>query len=184
MPRFPKARRKNKTVSVFEQAHRFYGQAFEVTSTRELADSMAEWGDLAPPERTFTLTHLLYLNLMAQAGTHLLLRKVWETVEDLADEMEDQADRGEDDGEDDGEEEEGDDDGDSDGDGQEVDDLEEDDEPGEDNDDDAEAVLKPASPLEHAAPSARPPGVTIPVAVTPAVEDDEEDDDLDEGNEG
>ncbi|MBC8424824.1 hypothetical protein H8E07_11940 [bacterium] len=178
MPRFPKARRKNKTVSVFEQAHRFYGQAFEVTSTRELADSMAEWGDLAPPERTFTLTHLLYLNLMAQAGTHLLLRKVWETVEDLADEMEDQADRGgDDDGEDDGEEE-GDDDGDSDGDGQEVNDLE------EDEDDDAEAVLKPASPLEHAAPSARPPGVTIPVAVTPPVDDDEEDDDLDEGNEG
>ena len=176
MPRFPKARRKNKSVSVFEQAHRFYGQAFEVTSTRELADSMAEWGDLAPPERTFTLTHLLYLNLMAQAGTHLLLRKVWETVEDLADEMEDQAgDRG--DGDDD----------------QDADDLEDEDpaEDGEDGDD--EAVIKPASPLQHAAPSARPPGVTIPAMVTPPVDDDDPDDDqdddpepddLDEGDEG
>ena len=172
MARFPKARRKNKTVSVFEQAHRFYGQAFEVTSTRELADSMAEWGDLAPPERTFTLTHLLYLNLMAQAGTHLLLRKVWETVEDLADEMEDQGGRG---GDDDYEDEEGEgDDDDGDGDGQEVDDLEEDD----------------GTPAE--APTV-PPGVTIPVAVTPQVEDDDDDDDqdddpepddLDEGDEG
>ncbi len=176
MPRFPKARRKNKSVSVFEQAHRFYGPAFEVTSSRELADSMAEWGDLAPPERTFTLTHLLYLNLMAQAGTHLLLRKVWETIEDLADVMEDQADRGgEDDDDDDDEDEEG--DAAAGGDEQDVDDLEA---------DDGEPAKVPAAP----------PGVTIPVAVTPPVEDHDEDDqdddqddgpqpdDLDEGDEG
>ena len=170
MPRFPKARRKNKSVSVFEQAHRFYGQAFEVTSSRELADSMADWSDLAPAERTFTLTHLLYLNLMAQAGTHLLLRKVWETVEDLADEMEDQADRGGDDGD---EDEEADDDGDGADDEPEVDDLEA---------DDGEPAEAPAAP----------PRVTIPVAVTPPVDDDEDDDqddgpepdDLDEGDEG
>ena len=132
MPRFPKARRKNKTISVFEQAHRFYGQAFEVTSTRELADSMAEWADLAPAERTFTLTHLLYLNMMAQAGTHLLLRKVWDAVEDLADELEDQAD--------------------------------DDREPGDD--------------------TAVPPGVTIPAAVTPPVDDDEYDDEIDDQGDG
>ena len=191
MPRFPKARRKNKSISVFEQAHRFYGQPFEVTSSRDLADSMAEWADLAPPERTFTLTHLLYLNLMAQAGTHLLLRKVWDAVEDLADELEDQAehddrDRDREDAESDDEDEEPDYDGDADE--PEEEDLEADDgEP-------AEAVLEPASPLQHA-PSSPPPGVTIPAAVTPPVLDDEDEfddheqgdgyepDDLDEGDE-
>ena len=178
MPRFPKARRKNNSISVFEQAHRFYGQPFEVTSSRELADSMAEWADLAPAERTFTLTHLLYLNLMAQAGTHLLLRKVWDAVEDLADELEDQAD---DDRDDDRDDDGHDDDGEPDDDGDEPqeDDLEEDD----------------GAPAE--APGA-PPGVTIPAAVTPPVDDggddlhDEEDDgyepddldDVDEHDEG
>ena len=171
MPRFPKARRKNKSVSVFEQAHRFYGQAFEVTSTRELADSMAEWGDLAPPERTFTLTHLLYLNLMAQAGTHLLLRKVWDAVEELADEMEDLPGRG---GEGDDEDEEDESDPVEVVDEREVDDLEA---------DDGEPAEVPVSP----------PEVTIPAAVTPQVDEDDEGDeqgdwqepdDLDEGNEG
>jgi hypothetical protein len=168
MPRFPKARRKNKSVSVFEQAHRFYGEAFEVTSSHDMADAMAEWGDLAPSERTFTLTHLLYLNLMAQAGTHLLLRKVWDAVEELADEMEDQAARG---GEGDDEDEEGE------GDPvveQEVDDLEA---------DDGEPAEAPVAP----------PEVTIPAAVTPQVDEDDEGDDqsdwpepddLDEGDEG
>ncbi len=168
MPRFPKARRKNKTVSVFEQAHRFYGEAFEVTSSHDMADAMAEWGDLAPSERTFTLTHLLYLNLMAQAGTHLLLRKVWDAVEELADEMEDQAARG---GEADDQEDVGDDDND---DEQEVDDIEA---------DDGEPAEVPAAP----------PEVTIPAAVTPQVDEDyegdvqgdwQEPDDLDEGDEG
>ena len=170
MPRFPKARRKNKSISVFEQAHRFYGQPFEVTSSRDLADSMAEWADLAPPERTFTLTHLLYLNLMAQAGTHLLLRKVWESIEDLVDELEDQADDRDRDREDD-EDQEPDDDGDE----PEEEDLEADD-------------SEPVEVLDA------PPGVTIPVGVTPPVEDDEDDlddeqddgpepDDLDEGDE-
>jgi len=172
MPRFPKARRKNKTVSVFEQAHRFYGEAFEVTNPNDMADSMAEWGDLAPSERTFTLTHLLYLNLMAQAGTHLLLRKVWQVAEELADEMEDRDDRG---GEDNDEDEEGEDDPvDVDGE-QEEEDLEVDD----------------GDPAE--AP-ALPPGVSIPAAVTPQVDeadgggDDQGDwpdpDDLEEGDEG
>ncbi len=173
MPRFPKARRKNKSISVFEQAHRFYGQPFEVTSSRDLADSMAEWADLAPPERTFTLTHLLYLNLMAQAGTHLLLRKVWDAVENLADELEDQDDRDHDRDREDDEDEEPDDDG---GDADEPeDDLEADD----------------GEPAEI--PDA-PPGVTIPAAVTPPVvdiggddlddeQDHEQDDEQDEGYE-
>ena len=171
MPRFPKARRKSKSVTVFEQAHHFYGQAFEVTSTRGLADSMAEWADLAAPERTFTMSHLLYLNLMAQAGTHLLLRKVWESIEDLVDELEDQADdRGDGDGEpdaDDLEDDDGDDQGDDaddDGDEPEVPDLDDDREPDDD--------------------TAVPPGVTIPAAVTPPVDDDEYDDEIDDQDDG
>ena len=173
MPRFPKARRKTKSISVFEQAHRFYGEAFEVTSPRELSDAMAEWTDLAPPERTFTLTHLLYLNLMAQAGTHLLLRKVWDAVEDLADELEDQAERDEDrDGEDEDGEGEG--EGEGEGDDPEGDDLE-------------------ADGGEPAEDLVAPPQVTIPAAASmPPVDiaaevDDQEDgpepDDLDEGDE-
>ena len=158
MPRFPKARRKNKTVSVFEQAHRFYGEAFEVTSSRELAVSMADWAELAPAERTFTLTHLLYLNLMAQAGTHLLLRKVWEAVEDLADEMEDQAGGEGEDGEDDD---------------QEVDDLEA---------DDGAPAEAPGGP-----PGVTIPAVVTPPADEDEDEDQDDEpehDDLDEGDEG
>ena len=178
MPRFPKARRKNKSVSVFEQAHRFYGQAFEVTSTRELADSMAEWGDLAPPERTFTLTHLLYLNLMAQAGTHLLLRKVWQVLDELVDEMEDQDHRREDDDAEDAEDDE-------DGPGEH--------DPGGGDDEPQEEDLEADDQVPAEAP-ALPPGVTIPAAVTPPVDEaddggEEQDDwnepdDLDGGDEG
>ena len=174
MARFPKARSKNKSVSVFEQAHRFYGEAFEVTSSHDMADAMAEWGDLAPSERTFTLTHLLYLNLMAQAGTHLLLRKVWDAVEELADEMEDQGEhRGDGDHEDDEDEE---------GEGDPVD-VE-----GEQEEEDLETDAS-----DSVEAPALPPGVTIPAAVTPPVDEDEqgadqgdwqEPDDLDEGDEG
>ena len=170
MPRFPKARRKSKSVTVFEQAHHFYGQAFEVTSTRGLADSMAEWADLAPAERTFTMSHLLYLNLMAQAGTHLLLRKVWESIEDLVDELEDQADdRGDGDDEPDADDLEDDDDDDQGDDG-------DDDEPEEpDLDDDGR---------DPADDTAVPPGVTIPAVVTPPVDDDEYDDEIDDQGDG
>jgi len=89
MPRFPKARRKNKPLSIFEQARRFYGQAFDASTPRDLADSMADWGELGAAERTFTLSHLLYLNLMSQAGVQALLHQLLVTVEDVADDLDD-----------------------------------------------------------------------------------------------
>ena len=177
MPRFPKAR-KNKSVSVFDQAHRFYGEAFEVTSPHDMADAMAEWADLAPSERTFTLTHLLYLNLMAQAGTHLLLRKVWQVLDELVDEMEDQDHRREDDDAEDAEDDE-------DGPGEH--------DPGGGDDEPQEEDLEADDQVPAEAP-ALPPGVTIPAAVTPPVDEaddggEEQDDwnepdDLDGGDEG
>ena len=87
MPRFPKARRKNRPLSIFEQARRFYGQAFDANNPRDLADSMADWGELGAAERTFTLSHLLYLNLMSQAGVQALLHQLLVTVEDVADDL-------------------------------------------------------------------------------------------------
>jgi len=161
MSRFPKAGRKpkNKPLSIFQQARRFYGDAFEAESRRDLADAMAEWSDLGAPERTFTLSHLLYLNLMALAGVQTLLHELLETVEDVADDF------AIDDGDEDDDE----------------DDLEQDDEP--EDLDDAESVDEPAAdegelldaPEDTDAP---PAGVVVPgpAVITPAVNDAELDD--------
>jgi len=152
MPRFPQPRRKPKARSIFEQARRFYGRAFEVASPRDLSDAMADWADLGAPERTFTLSHLLYLNLMAQAGVQALLHQLLLTVEDVADDLD----------EDDGNREE--------------DDLE--DEPAGEPEDDFEDGTDQDEPVEPESEEAPPPGVTIPgpapsVVTPPASEEDD-----------
>jgi hypothetical protein len=175
MPRFPKARRKNKPLSIFEQARRFYGQAFDASTPRDLADSMADWGELGAAERTFTLSHLLYLNLMSQAGVQALLHQLLVTVEDVADDLDEGAGEHEDD------------------------DLEDEHEPEPEPEPEAEDLDGEAGQPESV--DAPPSGVTIPgsspsVITPPADVDDDEDhegddqgdwqepDDLDEGDEG
>ena len=153
MPRFPKARRKNRPLSIFEQARRFYGQAFDANNPRDLADSMADWGELGAAERTFTLSHLLYLNLMSQAGVQALLHQLLVTVEDVADDLDE-------------------------GEGELEDDLEDepDSEPeGEPEDEDLEEEAE--QPESADAP---PSGVTIPgpdsSVITPPADEDDDDD--------
>ncbi len=174
MSRFPKSGRKpkNKQLSIFQQARRFYGEAFDVSSSRDLADAMADWSDLGAPERTFPLSHLLYLNLMALAGVQTLLHELLVTVEDVADDLIDE------DGEDgDDEDEDQDDDQDS-----EPEDLEDDDES------DSEPPQDEGELLDAPPPSTDelPPGVTIPgpgpVVITPAVDEHEQDGDDNEGD--
>jgi len=128
--RFTQAGRKPK--SIFQVARHFYGEAFDVENHRDLADAMAEWSDMSAAERTFTLAHLSYLNLLALAGIQTLLNEILDTVDEVAEEFE--GDRGE-----------------------EVDDLEEDIEPGDDLEDDGEDVE--INPDNGAGP---PDGVTIP----------------------
>ena len=152
MPRFPKARRKNRPLSIFEQARRFYGQAFDANNPRDLADSMADWGELGAAERTFTLSHLLYLNLMSQAGVQALLHQLLVTVEDVADDLDE-------------------------GEGEHEDDLE--DEP--DSEPEGEPVDEDEEEVEQTESADAPPaGVTIPgpgsSVITPPADEDDDDD--------
>lgn len=70
-----------------EQAESFDKSAFDVHDTGELARAMADWTDLTEAERGFTLAHLLYLNLQAQAHNGRLLRETRDTLEEIADEL-------------------------------------------------------------------------------------------------
>ncbi len=72
-----------KLPSWMETARRCYGEGFKVRSSKALADSNTDWGELPEHERSFALAHLLYLNLVAQRGTQRHLRE----VRDLLDEV-------------------------------------------------------------------------------------------------
>ena len=177
MSRFPKPGRKPKNkLSIFQQARRFYGEAFEASTNRDLADAMADWSDLGAPERTFTLSHLLYLNLMAQAGVQTLLHELLVTAEDVADDLGGEGDGGDDDDDEDDDDQD-----------EEVEDLEDDSEPEEEPELDDDEV-EDSSPELTDGP---PPGVTIPgpgpVVITPPVGEDDQvdegdDDDQDDGS--
>ena len=73
-----------KTASFLDTARTFYGEAFDVHKKRDLAQSMADWSDLADDEQRFTIAHLLYLNLEAEAGSQRLLTHVCGLLNELA----------------------------------------------------------------------------------------------------
>ena len=73
-----------KTPSFLDTARAFYGEAFDVHKKRDLAQSMADWSDLADDEQRFTVAHLLYLNLEAEAGHQRLLTHVCGLLNELA----------------------------------------------------------------------------------------------------
>ena len=86
MPRFPKAhRRPDNTPAFLHTAKSMYGEAFGPRRQADLAESMADWAELTDEERSFTLAHLQYLNLVAQAGTQRLLVQVCELLAEIED---------------------------------------------------------------------------------------------------
>lgn len=80
----PKPRSKN---NPFETARAFYGPAFHHTNKRELAQSIAEWAELDEDEQSFTVAHLLYLNLQQQAAGQRLVTQVRELVEEVVESL-------------------------------------------------------------------------------------------------
>jgi hypothetical protein len=77
----------SKTPSPLDTARAFYGDAFNVRRKRDLAQSMTDWTDLGDDEQRFTIAHLLYLNLEAQAAQQRLLARLCGLVDELADAM-------------------------------------------------------------------------------------------------
>lgn len=74
-----------KSVPAFlAQARAFYAEAFAHRRKSELANAMSEWGDLDESEQSFTLAHLAYLDLEAQAQTQTLLVSVRDLLDEIA----------------------------------------------------------------------------------------------------
>jgi hypothetical protein len=97
--------RRPKNPAFLDAARGFYAEAFEHRRKKDLARSMAEWSDLDDAEQRFTIAHLLYLNVHAQAAQIRALRQLRDLLSDLADGVEDAlAGDQEDDGDDDSEE--------------------------------------------------------------------------------
>ena len=59
---------KRPAPAFLKTAKGLYGDAFEPRTQREVGDAMADWHELSESEQSFTLGHLLYLNLRAQAA--------------------------------------------------------------------------------------------------------------------
>ena len=81
--------RRPKNPAFLDAARAFYAEAFEHRRKKDLARSMAEWSDLDNAEPRFTIAHLLYLNVHAQAAQLRALRQVRDLLADLADGVED-----------------------------------------------------------------------------------------------
>lgn len=71
--------------NVFQAARELYGAAFEPKSRARVGAAMADWAELSEEERSFTLGHLLYLNLQAQASTLTVLRGIRDGVDNIDD---------------------------------------------------------------------------------------------------
>ena len=72
-----------------DAARAFYAEAFEHRRKKDLARSMAEWSELDDAEQRFTIAHLLYLNLHAQAAQTRALRQLRDLVGDVLDRVDD-----------------------------------------------------------------------------------------------
>lgn len=71
--------------NVFQAARELYGAAFEPKSRARVGAAMADWAELSEEERSFTLGHLLYLNLQAQASTLTVLRGIRDGIDNIDD---------------------------------------------------------------------------------------------------
>lgn len=80
-----KTDRTPKMPAFLEAARVFYADAFEPRRKKDLAAAMVEWADLDESEQTFTVAHLLYLNLKAQGETVRLLLDLRGLVDEVAD---------------------------------------------------------------------------------------------------
>jgi len=78
---------KNRPNKPLDAARHFYGAAFDVKSKRDLAHALADWGELEEHERSFTLAHLLYLNLEQQAAGHRAVAQVRGLVDEVAESL-------------------------------------------------------------------------------------------------
>lgn len=78
--------------SVFQVARELYGAAFEPKSRTKVGEAMADWAELSEAEQSFTLGHLLYLNLYAQASTLNVLREIRDAVQAVDDAVQTLAD--------------------------------------------------------------------------------------------
>ncbi len=87
MPRpRPKAPRDEPTGRSFlDTARSFYGDAVGSRSPRNVDAARDDWAELPEEDRSFANAHLLYLNLMAQAGIARLLVQVRDLLEEIAD---------------------------------------------------------------------------------------------------
>lgn len=81
--------RRPKNPAFLDAARAFYAEAFEHRRKKDLARSMAEWGELDNAEQRLAIAHLLYLNVHAQAAQLRALRQLRNLLSDLADGVED-----------------------------------------------------------------------------------------------
>ena len=77
-------RDKKRAPAFLTTARRFYGEAFGSRTRREYLESMADWAELSEDDQAFTLAHLQYLNLLAQARTQHLLVQVRDLLDEVA----------------------------------------------------------------------------------------------------
>ena len=76
--------RSRKEPRFLQLARRFYGEAFDVHRGKDLSAAMADWSELTEDEQSFTIAHLHYLNLLAQARNQKLLLQVRELLDEVA----------------------------------------------------------------------------------------------------
>lgn len=89
MPRFIQATQhpERKAPAFLEAARAFYGAAFGARTRKDLAEAMAEWGELSEEEQSFADAHLLYLNLLAQGAVVRLLDDARGLLDEVAEEL-------------------------------------------------------------------------------------------------
>jgi hypothetical protein len=95
--RKPQPRTRTRKEPRFLQiARRFYGEAFDATRPKDLSAAMADWTELNEDEQAFTIAHLHYLGLLAQARTQALLIQVRDLLDEVAEGLEPEEDADED----------------------------------------------------------------------------------------
>ncbi len=95
--RKPQPRTRTRKEPRFLQiARRFYGEAFDATRSKDLSAAMADWTELNEDEQAFTIAHLHYLGLLAQARTQALLIQVRDLLDEVAEGLEPEEDEDED----------------------------------------------------------------------------------------
>ena len=77
-------RDKKRAPAFLTTARRFYGEAFGSRTRRAYLESLADWSELHEDDQAFTLAHLQYLNLLAQARTQHLLVQVRDLLDEVA----------------------------------------------------------------------------------------------------